>query len=226
MLPLSSLFGASPYTPILRHMQSVKACVDQLTPLIEAFIEGNSTKIEEKALKISELEHEADILKNDIRNALIGTIFLSGEKADIIAILEAQDLIADTVEDVAVLITLRQLPFIQDLKSDFLTFVEKNKEAFEMVYDIIKELPGLYETSFSGIEAEKVALLASRVSHFEHEADIIQRELLRGLFQHDTELTPGMFHQWQRIFEVIGMIANASEKLALSVRMTIDTSNS
>ncbi len=226
MLPLQSLFGKSPFTPLIRHMESVRSCVRELVPLVKAFQENHFTHIETLSLSISQKEHAADTIKNDIRNSLTGSLFLSIDKTFFLNMLEAQDDIADTIEDVAVIMSLRSLTFLQDIEPLFSQFVQKNLDAFESVFDMVQELPGLNEVSFIGIEAEKVKLMAGSVARKEHEADLIQRELMKKLLKHDTNLTPGMFHQWQKILEAIGAVSDASERLSLAIRDTVDTSGS
>ena len=60
------------------------------------------------------------------------------------------------------------------------------------------------------------------VAFKEHEADIIQRKLLKSLFKAEDEMTYSSFHLWQKIFEALGSISNLSEKLANRVRMMLE----
>ncbi len=223
MLSLQTLFGKSPFNTLIKHIESVRSCIVLLPKLIQAFKENRFSEIEAITATISEKEHLADEIKNDIRNSLSGSLFLSVDKLAFISILELQDNIADAIEDIAVLMTLRPLTFL-DIEPYFSKFVATNVDSFNRVYDMVQELPELNEVSFTGIEAEKVKLMANAVAKKEHEADIIQRELIKGLFKNEKNLTIGMFHQWQKILEAIGSISDVSEKLALGIRGTIDTS--
>ena len=50
----------------------------------------------------------------------------------------------------------------------------------------------------------------------------MQKKLLQSLFEAESDMTYGVFFQWQKVFESTGAIANVSEKLANCVRTTLD----
>lgn len=222
MHTILNLFGRSPFAPLESHMEKVSECVGMLTVLFEALEKRDYKLLEETAKKICELEHQADLVKNDIRNHLPKSLFLPIDRGNLLEILSIQDSLADRAEDVAVLATLKQAPMPQDFKINFNRFLAKNFEAFHVARKIIREMHELLESSFGGIEAEKVRSLVDEVAFKEHEADIIQRDLLRTLFNAEKELSYAGFFYWQRIFESLGSIANLSEKLGYRVRMTLE----
>lgn len=222
MLTILSLFGRSPFAPLQSHMEKVSACVHLLPELFLALYSGNTEKVEALAILISEKEHQADLTKNDIRNHLPKSLLIAMDRASLLEILSLQDSIADKAEDIAVLATLKTLPLIEPCKAEFTAFLQKNIEAFDDVFAIIHELHELLESSFGGIEAEKVSAMVEKVAVKEHEADIIQRRLLKIFFNEDSTLSPSSFHLWQRIFESIASISNLSEKLANRIRMTLE----
>lgn len=222
MLTILNLFGRSPFAPLESHMEKVSECVGMLTALFEALEKQDYKLVEEISKKICELEHQADLVKNDIRNHLPKSLFLPIDRGNLLEILSIQDSIADRAEDVAVLATLKQTPMPQELKANFSRFLNKNFEAFHSARKIIREMHELLESSFGGIEAEKVRSLVDEVAFKEHEADIIQHDLLKSLFNAEKELSYSSFFYWQRIFESLGSIANLSEKLGYRVRMTLE----
>lgn len=222
LTPLLKLFGHSPFAPLQSHMEKVAVCVHLLPELFLALQSGDFEKVESLANTISEKEHQADLTKNDIRNHLPKSMFLAMDRENLLEILAIQDSIADKAEDIAVLTTLKTLPILEPCKEEFAAFLQKNIEAFDGVFAIIKELHELLESSFGGIEAEKVSAMVEKVAIKEHEADIIQRRLLKVFFKEDESLSPSSFHLWQRIFESIGSISNLSEKLANRIRMTLE----
>ena len=112
----------------------------------------------------SELEHAADLTKNHIRNYLPGSLFLSIDRGNFLKMLTTQDSIADKVEDIAVLLTLRRLEFQVPFEVPFFLFLQKNIESFEEVRKIIAELHDLLESSFGGVEAEKVKAMVDNVA--------------------------------------------------------------
>jgi len=222
MLHILNLFGRSPFAPLQGHMEKVADCVFELIPLFGALKERNYLLLNKIAERIFTLEHAADLMKNEIRNHLPGNLFLSIDRGNFLEMLLVQDSIADAVEDVAVLLTLREMQLFTEFEDIFLHFITKNIEAFEGARRIIQELHELLESSFGGTEAEKVKAMIEEIAFKEHEADLIQRELLKKLYHIETSISYGIFHQWQKIFECIGTISNQSEKLASCVRMTLN----
>lgn len=222
MLTILNLFGRSPFAPLQSHMEKVESCVHKLPALFEAMKQKDYAKLEKIAMEISEFEHQADVTKNDIRNHLPKSIFLPIDRGSLLEILSIQDSIADTAEDVAVLCTLKPIEMIGTFEVDFDDFLNKNIECFDGARKIIKEMHELLESSFGGVEAEKVKNMVDDVSYKEHEADLIQRKLLKSLFRSEDQMTYSTFHLWQRVFEALASIANLSEKLAHRVRMTLE----
>ncbi len=217
-----NLFGRSPFVQLQTHMDKVKQCVELVPKLFESLMEQNFPQVEKIAEEIADLEHHADLLKNDIRNHLPKTLYLPIEKSHLLEILSLQDSIADKAEDIAVLTSLKPMTLPASFKPVFIEFLNKNFECFQDTTLIIKELHELIESSFGGMEAEKVRAMVEKVSFKEHEADVIQKKLLRCLFEAENEMSYGTFFLWQKIFETIAAISNLSEKLAFRVRMTLE----
>lgn len=217
-----NLFGRSPFAPLQTHMDKVSSCVLMVPELFDALQKQDYPLVEKIAGKISEKEHEADLTKNDIRNHLPKTLFLPIDRSHLLEILTIQDRIADTAEDIAVLATLKPLVILEPFKQEFDEFLHKNIEAFKGVQMIINEINELLESSFGGIEAQKVRVMVDDVAFKEHEVDLVQRKLLKGLFQAETQMTYSTFDLWQRIFQATAAISNLSENLAYRVRMTLE----
>lgn len=221
MLTILSLFGRSPFAPLQQHMEKVACCVERVSDIFQVLYDENYEEISRLATEISELEHAADLAKNEIRNNLPNSLFLPIDRGNLLEILSLQDSIADRCEDIAVLLTLRQLAPPTSLREQFQRFLDKNLETFHQVAGIIQEWQDLLESSFGGVEAEKVRHMIANVAYGEHEVDLLQRELLRILYNSD-DLDFREFDLWMRILLEVGGISNLSEKLANRVRMTLD----
>ncbi len=193
-----------------------------LNELFDALRKQDFVKLEEISKKISKQEHQADLTKNDIRNHLPKSLFLPIDRASLLEILSLQDSIADSAEDVAVAVTLKKIEMPASFTPDFLEFLAKNIETFQGARKIIKEMHELLESSFGGVEAEKVRQMVHQVAAKEHEADLIQRKVLKSLLALENEMTYTTFFLWQKILQSVASISNLSEKLAHRVRMTLE----
>lgn len=217
-----SLFARSPFAPLESHMERVSQCVDKLTELFQAIESGNIETQEQIVQSISELEHYADMTKNEIRNHLPKGLFMPIDRSQLLEILTLQDSIADTAQDIAILTTMKPVHFLPEFKAKFFEFLDKNLEAFRHSHLIIREIHELLESSFGGVEAEKVRSMVHQVAYKEHEADLIQRELIKSFFACEDKMSYGTFMLWERIFENVGNVANIAEKLSNRVRMTLE----
>lgn len=218
---IGRLFGRSPFAPMQAHMEKVSACVEKLPALFGALKRGNQDELLQLVKEISRLEHAADLTKNNIRNELPKSMFMPIDRGSLLEILSLQDAIADTAENVAVVLTFREVRMPQDMQEAFDRFLAKNLDAFDMVHRIIKELHELLESSFGGFEAEKVNKMVEEVASLEHEVDLLQRDLMKLLFSHD-DLPVAVFELWMRAFEGVAEVSNLSEKLGYRIRMTLE----
>lgn len=222
MRALTKLFGRSPFTPLRSHMEIVAECIDGVTQLFKALSKKEYDKIDKLAQEISTQEHEADLLKNDIRNGLRSNLFLPVDRGNLLEALSTQDSIADKAEDIGAILTLKQLEIYPELAQPFDEFLIKNIECFRAVVDVIFELTELLESSFGGIESEKIKHGVDRVAYLEHKVDRLQHALLKQLYTNEREIPYRDFDLWMRLIEEIGAISNLSEKLANRILMTME----
>lgn len=222
MHTILKLFGRSPFAPLRSHMDFVSKCVHLLPELSVALKQKDSSLILKICEQISGYEHDADLIKNDIRNHLPKSLFLPTSKERLLEILTIQDRIADRTEDAAVLTTLKSLDLLPHFEKEFVEFLNKNIETFEEAKTIVNEMQDLVESSFGGIEAARVRAMIDEVAYKEHETDLLQRELLKKIFQSENELDYASFFQWLRLIEHIAAISNLSENLSYRIGMLLE----
>ena len=222
MRALVTLFGKSPFAPIQAHMEKVAVCVEKIQALFDAQKAQDWDKIAKISKDISRLEHEADLTKHEIRNHLPKSLFLPIERETLLIILAVQDSLADTAEDVAILLTFRNMSPREEFAKDFQEFLNKNLECFEATKKIVQELNELLHSAFGGLEAETIRSMAHEIAYKEHEADLIQRKLLKILFNLEKEISYAEFGLWMRILESVAKISDLSEKLANTIRSTVE----
>lgn len=73
---IGGVLGRSPFGPIHEHMMKADDCLKVLKPLMESFLKGDYEKIAEHSKRISELEHEADMIKSVIKKNLSKSLFV------------------------------------------------------------------------------------------------------------------------------------------------------
>ncbi len=222
MLTIARLFGKSPFAPLQSHMNKVASCMEKLTKIFEALSHHEREKIERLVADLSSLEHEADLTKNDIRNHLPKSLFMPIDRTHFLEILSLQDSIADMAEDIGITLTLRPLDYLEDFQKDLSFFYSKTMEVFWNAKQIIEEIDELLESSFGGIEAEKVKSLVEETAFKEYESTLLERLLMKKLFSEGDKLPPPSFIHWLKVVEGVGQLAKLSERLANRIRMLLE----
>lgn len=217
-----NLFAKSPFSPLQSHMEKVAVCVQKIEEIFEAYYDKDYDKMDSIARELSQLEHAADLTKNEIRNNLPKGLFLAVNRGDLLEILSLQDTLADRAEDIGVLMTLKQLQPLKGIRKELKPFLDKNLQAVRHAHNIIQEIDELLEASFGGKEAEKVRAMVEEVAYMEHEADMLQRALLKKFYNMDDAIPYTSFTLWIHILQAIASLGNNSEKLANRVRMLLD----
>jgi hypothetical protein len=214
-----NLFGKSPFKPLQEHLEKVKECLEQIQPLFDSLYKQDPKEFKVISKKIMKLEHKADKIKDKIRDNLPKNIFLAVDRRDLMNLLSAQDSVCDAVEDLAVVLNLREMTVPEKLKPLLNDLVEKVVQVGNLSVEVILELNNLLEASFSGPEAEKVIKMVGDVSTLEWEADKIQYKLAQMLFKMEKELDPVSIFMWMKIFQTVSEIADASEKVTKLLRL-------
>ena len=134
-----------------------------------------------------------------------------------------QDAFADIAEDIGVIATLRTLDNYNDLKDDFESFYKGNIDAFWLTKDVINEFDNLLESSFGGIEAEKVKIMIEEIAFKEHELDLLQYVLVKELYDISDNIPYSLFNIWLTLIKKVGQLSNAGEKLGNRIRMILES---
>lgn len=222
MLSIARLFGKSPFAPLQSHMQKVALCVGKLNDIFALLPKGNREEIDARVSELSALEHEADMSKNDIRNHLPKSIFLPINRALFLETLAIQDAIADKAEAIGILLALKPLEQFPSFSAQLNALFAKNVEAFSKALAIIEEIDELLESSFGGLEAEKVKGMVEQTAYLEYQAELLRRSMMKELLVQGESLSAPSFHQWAHVVEEISEIAHLSEKLANRFRMVLE----
>jgi predicted phosphate transport protein (TIGR00153 family) len=221
MRTYGGLFGKSPFGPLQAHAVKVNECVHLLRPLFDALLSGDGDLVESLIDEISELEHEADDIKNDLRDKLPRSLFLPAARSDLLVVLEVQDAIADAAEDAAALLRIRRVSIPSSFRDDLLGLIESGQKACDNLLQLFIRLQDLLEGSFRGKPAAEVFEGIMEVSRAEQHADVVLHGLLSRLYNSDDELSTPEFIIWDKLIGNLSRIADLSEKAANRMRMII-----
>lgn len=219
---IQSLFGPSPIRPMQQHMAVVTACARQVQPLFEALAAGDLARVREVRADIDRQEGEADRIKNEIRSHLPKRLFLAVERRDMLDILDNQDSIADTAQDLAELADQRGQAIPEPLAEPLLDLVRRVIAAVECAERVVNELDELVETGFQGREVGRVQEMIDELARIESETDAIQDKATRRLFAMEGELGVATVF-WHQTIEQVADLADYAERVGNRLRLLIAT---
>ncbi len=219
--PLANLFGRSPFKALQQHMRVALACAQEVPVLFESLIAGDTQGVVAAKERIFERENEADKIKNEMRIHLPRTIFMPVDRRDLLEVLQMQDTIADSAQDIAGLLVERPMELPAPLREPMMTLVNHCLYACGQAAEIIEELDELVETGFRGRESDKVQEMADALNLIEDETDEMEQHATTILFKHEQEMSPVSVMLWYQIIEWIGDLADYSEKVGDRLRLLI-----
>ena len=220
---IKDLFKESPFEPLRYHMKTVMECVAFVHPMFEAVRDTQYDDLKALAEKVFKTEHEADIIKDDIRQTVPKRFFLPVYRGDLLGYLKLQDDMADSVEDVAVLLTIKNLRLLEPLVKPTFSYIALIEAVCNKAQEIADYLPALVEGDMAGKEAEKVLSMVAQVEKAEWKADRSQYKLSQKLFSLEDDMKPSELLLWFRIYGELGQLANFAEKTGDRLRRMLTT---
>ena len=221
MSVLNKFFAPSPFKQLQEHSVKVHECVKLLRPLTEALLAQDYAKIEELHNQMSLTEHEADILKNDLRDRIRKMYFLSVGRLEISEYLAYQDDVADAAEDFAVVLLLRKTKMPKELQKDFNSLVDQVIFVSEHLMKLAEKISTLAEAAFGGEEAEEVLKEIENIGQQEWEVDKLERRFARKFYSMEDQLDPVTIMFLDKYCKTLSQVSNNAEKTAKYLRIII-----
>jgi predicted phosphate transport protein (TIGR00153 family) len=212
------LFRVSPFEPLREHMAKVMECVDHVQPMFEAVRDEDYDRLESLTKEVFKTEHQADLIKDEIRQTIPKTFFLPVYRGDMLGYLKLQDDMADSVEDVAFLLTIKKLTLPPAIQDEAFGYVAKVLDVCRKAYAVSEYLKTIVDSGFAAQEVSQACDMVAAVEKGEWKADREQYKLAKALFALDDELKATDILLWFKTFGEMGTLANAAEKTADRIR--------
>jgi len=211
--PIAALFGRSPIRPIQEHMANAQRCVILLGDFLDACTSNNWHKAQEHQQAIHAAENEADDLKSNVRTNLPKSLLLPVARSDLLELLSIQDRLANRAKDIAGLMLGRKIEVPSSLTDSLLNYYKLSLKASGQALKAINELDELLEAGFRGKEVELVEDLIKELDDLENKSDIHQVQLRASLYKLEPNLPPVDVMFLYKIIDLIGEIADDSQKV-------------
>lgn len=219
--PIATLFARSPFMPIQEHMRAVLDCAREIPVMLEAVCKGDENALNNHKQKIFEKEAKADYMMNELRSNLPKSLFIPVDRRDLLDILQMQDSIADSAQDIAGMLVQRRMQLPNQLHAPLIEFTRRCVEVCEQSGKIIEQLDELVELGFKGREVKRVAKMVEDLNRSEDVTDELGLDLTQSLFDHGENMNPVSVIMWYQTIQSIGDLADNAEDVGNRLRLLI-----
>ena len=220
--PVQDVFRRkTPFSQLLEHIEKVCQCMNILGEGLINYYKGDYKNFSKIAIKVSKLEHDADLIKSNIRNHLPTHLFMPVDKGKFLWALREQDAILDHAENLAIMLDMRHTKIpkkIQEIFIDHVKLVVKTVEAME---DAVCNIRDLIETSFVKREREQTKEFIYKVHEWEYKADKKKYEMTKEIYNLEKKLDPMDVYHLLKIADWVDDIADHAENVADWLRAMI-----
>jgi predicted phosphate transport protein (TIGR00153 family) len=185
----------------------------ELKPFFQAVKRGDWDTAVKFQQAIVEVEHKADHIKKEVRTHLPKSLFLPVSRGDILAMISAQDKVANQAKDIAGLMLGRKMQIPATMQSLFDQLLEQSIAACRQAKKAIDELDELLESGFRGNEIHVVDTMIDTLDQIEHETDDIQISLRKELFGIERELYAVDVIFLYKAIEAVGGLADRAHEV-------------
>jgi hypothetical protein len=194
-------------------MRVVSRCVEKIPALFDAMIKKDQEQIDALAVKIGDLESEADSIKNEFRIHMPKRVLFAVARRDLLALIQQQDIIADTAEKIGQIVTQRVMEVPESIEEHLLNLVQRTTDICSRAAVMIEQLDELLAVGFGGKQSDLVSEMITNVKRDEHNIDVLIRDLNRTLFSIEDQMKPVSVMFWYKLIDLIGEISNQAENM-------------
>lgn len=221
---ISRLLGESPFSLLQLHGAKVQECVGRLEPLFAALEAGDIETLRAIAGEVFRMETEADDLRNQLHERLTSKALMPLRKEDLFNILEQQDSMADRIEDIAAVLTYRDMRLPDELMVAVRGYLEWVLRNCELAKGVMSKLGLLVEAAFGGRDALTVSRLITELSEREDQSKTRQIELTRRLLAEEDRLPPVETMLWVQVIDHMGQLSAYADRVGNGIRMVLRVS--
>ena len=211
----------TPFTQLLEHMGKVRKCIALLGDGLIKYYKGDYENFSETTKKVSRIEHEADIIKSNLRNHLPSSLFMPVDKGKFLWALREQDAILDHAENLANMLNMRHTKIPDPLKNVFIEHAKLVIKTVTAMQDAVNNIKNLVETSFVRREREQTKEYIYKVHEYEYKADKKKYQLTKGIYELEKKLDPMDVYHLLKIADWVDDIADHAENVADWLRAMI-----
>lgn len=171
---------------------------------IKSYIYDEKEGFNEKFTKISKLETKADEKRRGIKHKLYTYMLIPESRGDVLGLLENLDGIVDSCEKTVERFSIEQPRIPDSIHQDFLNLSKYSRKTVE---EVVKAARSFFK-EFSLVED-----FINKVHFYEHEADDVEENLKRTVFQSNISKFSRKVHL-RYFVEKISLVSDEAEDVA------------
>ena len=207
--------------PLENHVNIAYKATNKLRAFVDAVIAGDWDEATHIREEITDLEHEADDLKKEIRMRLPKSLFMPVPREDLLELLLVQDRMANLAKDISGLMLGRKMAIPEAIREPFVEFVQRNVDAAKQARKSVRELDELFASGFRGAEAKLVESLLDELDAIETDTDDRQAALRWALYEVEKKYDPIDMMFLYKIIEMTGEIADMAERVGRRLELLL-----
>jgi len=204
------LFAKSPFKPLVKHSEVVLETVETLEKALNAWYNGNYNEMRDLAVEVDRLEDVADRIKEEIRDSLSSKLMMAVSREDVLIYLHMQDKVADSAEDTAKWLLVKEPNGIPgEIKDVILRMGTESIKAAKLVHEAIVQMDRVIESGFAEREIEREYEIIHAIEDVERAIDGLDTQLMQLVFQNADKMN------WSEGFYILNIartLSNISDK--------------
>ncbi len=208
-----SLLAESPFSGLQEHMEVDNKASEALKSFIKSAVESDWKTAKEHRETIVKLEHQADEIKNNIRNHLPKSLLMSVSRQDVLDLVFTMDGIPNASKDISGVMIGRKMVIPEQMSKQFTDCVNSAIRATHQACDAIKKVNEMQRSGFGGKNASELYDLVAQIEQLEQENDELEISLRNELFKIEKDLPPVDVIFLYDIINKIGILADISQSL-------------
>jgi len=220
--PISDAFRRkTPFLQLVNHMCKVREGIGILEKALINYYKGEYKGFSDIAENVSKIEHEADIIKGNIRNHLPSSLLMPVDKGKFLWALREQDAILDHAENLAEMLDMRHTKIPKELQKLFIEHANIVMETVKAMEEAVCNIRDLVETGFVKREREQTKEFIHKVHEMEWKADQLRYQITRNIYKIEKKLKPMDMYHLLKIADWVDEIADHAENVADWLRSMI-----
>lgn len=214
------LLAESPFAGLQEHMSVGDDAVSKLGDFVIAISEEDWRTAEECREEIVDLENRADDIKNNIRNNLPKSLFMTVSREDLLGLVMTMDEIPNAAKDISGIMIGRKMSIPNQVKDQFLACSNAAIKAANQACEAVRKVDDMQKSGFGSNDAAVLSDLVAHLEQIERENDELEIALRHQLFECEKEYDPIDMIFLYDIINKVGSLADISQTVGhLLVRL-------